>query len=249
MERRREEIRKYATAEELTAEAAEFFRISAAANIARTGRFTVALSGGSTPLSLYAHLGNDIYRHTIEWDKIFFFWGDERYVSVQSDESNARSAIDTLLFHVPVPQENIFLINTELPPAECAAEYENRIRNFFRDDICSFDLIFLGMGSEGHVASLFPYSMLLHEKEKLIGYVFVKEKDQYRISFTPRLINAAKKIVFLVTGRGKSAMLHTVLTLEEASDAIPASLIRPQDGELIWMIDEAASELLDEEIK
>ena len=208
--------------------------------IARQNRFTIALSGGSSPKKLYELLASDTYRHNIEWGKVFFFFGDERYVPLYHKDSNYLMAVRALFDPLNISQDHVFSVNTALPPADAARDYEEKIRNHFEAE-CRFDLILLGLGDNSHTASLFPYTKVLHEQKALVKEIFVDEVNMYRITFTAPLINAAHNIAFLVYGGGKAEAVHHILEDERNIEAYPAQLIKPLDGTLAWFMDEAAA--------
>lgn len=216
----------------------------AAESIEKNGKFTIALSGGSTPDKLFALLAAEPFISLIDWKNTFVFWGDERYLPVSDPDNNSHQAKKVLLNNVPIPAENIFIVPVNMTADKAAYHYEQTLKLFFKSQHPAFDLILLGMGDNGHTASLFPGTSILEEKNALVKEVFVKEVDMFRISFTAPMINAAKKILFLVTGKKKAGMLQTVLEGKQDFDKYPAQMISPANGKLIWYIDrEAASRL------
>jgi 6-phosphogluconolactonase len=223
----------------LPAAAAEEFTKAAEAS---TGPFRVALSGGSTPKALYALLADEKapYRARLPWDRLHFFWGDERCVPPDHADSNYRMALEALLSKVPVPPAHVHRIEGELPNAETAADkYEDTLVREF-DALPRFDWIFLGMGADGHTASLFPGTLAVTEKKKLVTSVWVPEKKTFRVTLTLPVLNAAKTVAFLVAGPDKADSVRLVWG-GEASPARPASLVRPVRGELLWLLDRAAA--------
>ncbi|HKD00864.1 MAG TPA: 6-phosphogluconolactonase [Terriglobales bacterium] len=235
-----EEIHVLPTAQELFEAAAREFVTQSAAAIAARGKFSVALSGGSTPKGLYALLAE---RPAIAWNKIYFFFGDERNVPPDDAESNYRMASEAMLTRVPVPRENIFRVPTEVDDAEAAAlRYQDTLRKFFalRDgEFPRFDLILLGMGSDGHIASLIPGTAALDEKVRLVVANWAPKLNSYRITFTFPVLNHAACAMFLASGPDKAPMIHQVL--EEQRADLPAARVHPLDGRLIWMLDQAAA--------
>jgi 6-phosphogluconolactonase len=227
--------------------AAKEFVSQAEAGIKAQGRFTVALSGGSTPRGLFSVLAAN-YRDRLPWDKMFIFWSDERHVPPESSESNYRMAYESLLSKVPVPQTNIFRIPAENPDArQVSAEYGETVRRFFQAPqgaFPQFDLILLGMGPDGHTASLFPGSSAVHEKERLVVSTWVEKLKTDRITFTAPLINRAKVVMFLIAGADKSEALREVLEGNQPAERYPSRLIHPADGRLIWLADQAAAATL-----
>ncbi len=204
--------------------------------------FTIALSGGSTPKHLYELLA-DAHREfhkQIDWASSHFFWTDERFVAPDHPESNFRMANEAMLSKVPVPKVNIHRVITENSnPEKTAENYARDIRSFFKTQtVPSFDLVLLGMGTDGHTASLFPETNALNETDKLVTAVWIKKFDTFRITLTLPVLTHAKNIVFLVSGGDKAAIVDEVLN--KKAD-YPARRVQPVDGELIWMIDDAAA--------
>ena len=218
-------VTHFDTPELLATAAANYFVQLSNEAIADKGKFTVALSGGSTPAALFALLATDEYSNKIDWKKIYFFWGDERCVALDSTENNAFNAKNILLSKVPIPKKNIFIIPVDETPVNAAIYYEATIKIFFKTDKPIFDLILLGMGDDGHTASLFPYTAILHEKNKLVKEVFLTEKNAWRISLTEPIINAAKNKLFLVAGKAKFEMLEIIWNEEKDIAKYPAQMI------------------------
>jgi 6-phosphogluconolactonase len=222
---------------------------TSAANEAVLGRGAAyfALSGGSTPKAMGQLLASDKYLRTIPWRGIDFFWSDERWVPVESEESNAGVALRTSLERAPVPKEKIHSYDTTADdPQIAAAEMEAKIRYLLPEDEFPprFDLIFLGMGDDGHTASLFPGTSAIQEDKKLVVAHHVPKLNADRLTFTPPLINAARQVVFLVSGSVKSHMLKNVLEGDYEPDLYPAQIVRPVNGRLIWLVDaDAAADL------
>jgi 6-phosphogluconolactonase len=241
------EIRTLTTPQELFAAAAEEVFRAAEEAVKERGRFTIALSGGSTPKSLYTLLATNA-RIALPWDRMFFFWGDERHVPPTDPESNYRMANEAMLSKVPVPASNIFRIPTENPDAPAAAEaYEQTLLHFFAlkpGQIPRFDMILLGLGPDGHTASLFPGTAGLNEKTKLVIANWVEKLKTSRISLTLPVLNAAECVAFLVSGTDKATVLKSVLEGDGAAEQYPAKLVRPTNGRLIWFVDRAAASAL-----
>lgn len=241
------EIRTLTTPQELFAAAAEEVIRAATEAVAQRGRFTIALSGGSTPKSLFNLLATNA-RTTLPWDRMFFFWGDERHVPPTDPDSNYRMADEAMLFKVPVPAGNVFRMAAENPDAAAAAEaYEKTLQKFFAlepGQFPRFDLILLGMGPDGHTASLFPGSAGLQEKSRLVIANWVEKFKTHRLSFTYPVLNAAACVTFLVSGTDKAPALKSVLESDAPGDQYPAKLVHPTDGKLIWLIDRAAASQL-----
>ncbi|HWX55020.1 MAG TPA: 6-phosphogluconolactonase [Verrucomicrobiae bacterium] len=227
--------------------AAEEFCRCAEAAIAERGRFTVALSGGSTPRSVYSLLAewNKSGFRKIAWNKIFIFFGDERHVPPDHPESNYRMANESLLSHVPIPSRNVFRVHAELDANVAAQQYEDQLRKFFDlkpDEWPRFDLIMLGLGDDGHTASLFPGSLALNEDRRLVVANWVEKFQQDRITFTYPVLNHAAQVMFLASGQGKAQILREVLHIK--SDVFPAQRVRPKNGVLLWLVDQDAARLL-----
>lgn len=212
--------------------------------VAQRGRFTIALSGGSTPRNLNTLLATNA-RTSLLWDRMFFFWGDERHVPPTDPESNYRMAEETLLSKIPVAPANVFRIPAENPDAAAAADaYEQTLRKFFGlqpGEFPRFDLILLGMGPDGHTASLFPGTAALQEKSRLVVANWVEKFKTSRITLTLPVLNAARSVTFLVSGTDKAAALQAVLQSNAPGDQYPAKLVQPTDGKLIWLVDRAAA--------
>jgi len=241
------DLRRMTTPQDLFRAAAdEVLRVAAQA-ISEHGRFTIALSGGSTPRSLFTLIAANA-SNALPWDKVFFFWGDERHVPPQDADSNYRMAQESLLSKVPVPAGNIFRIPAENPDAAAAAEgYEQTVRKFFETgpgEIPRFDVILLGMGPDGHTASLFPETPALQEKTRLVVANWIEKLKTYRITFTLPVLNAAACVFFLVSGTDKATVLREVLEGSAAGEKYPSKLVRPKEGKLIWFVDQAAASQL-----
>jgi 6-phosphogluconolactonase len=207
-------------------------------------RFTVALSGGSTPGSLYKLLASDNYRSRIDWTQVFFFFGDERFVLPDDPESNYRMARENLLERLDIPMENIFRWPTETGlPEEVAADYEQSLRDLFGAGAAlpRFDLVLLGLGADGHTASLFPDSPALNDTTRLAVANPVDKLGLYRLTFTFPLINSAENIVFLVSGAEKAEVVKEILEGRPESFNYPAQGIAPAHGNLAWFLDKPAS--------
>ncbi len=241
---------------ELNRAAADEFSRLARAAVARNGRFAVALAGGSTPKNVYSLLaGDDVANPAMRlpWEKIHFFFGDERHVPPDHADSNYHMASESLLSKVPIPQANIHRVRAELESAEEAADlYEIDVRDYFRPEVGDsnpdfvpvFDLIMLGMGPDGHTASLFPGSDALNENRRLVVANWVEKFNTFRITFTYRLINNASEVMFLVTGKDKTDMLHNVLEGDPSGKTYPSQGIKPVSGRLLWIIDRGAAAML-----
>ncbi len=237
--------------ERLAWEAAEEFVRQARESVERRGAFTVALPGGSTPRVLYALLageGGASFRAQLPWERIHVFWGDERHVPPDHPDSNYRMAREAMLSHVDIPPANVHRIRSENPDAGKAAdEYAEELRRFFHlpmDHFPHFDLVLLGMGADGHTASVFPGTGAVHELKRLVVAPWVEKFHSYRISLTPPVLNNAAHILFLVSGEDKAIALQAVVEGEYRPEHLPAQIIRPTAGRLLWMVDRPAARLL-----
>ena len=211
--------------------------------IVTRGRFTIALSGGNTPKKLYSLLGSEPYRSQIDWKLVDIFWGDERCVPPDSPDSNYRMAHEVLLSQIQIPAPQVHRMPADAPGRDAASlAYTQEMQSVFSTDgIPSFDLIQLGMGPEGHTASLFPHQPSLHETERLVVPVSVPKPPPDRLTFTPPILNAARNVLFLVTGADKADALQAVLEGEYNPDEYPAQIVRPPNGEVTWMLDTAVA--------
>jgi 6-phosphogluconolactonase len=217
--------------------------------IAARGRFIIALSGGSTPKAIFAQLAANHAegRSTVEWSEVEVFFGDERSVPADHPDSNFRMASEALLNHVPARADRVHRVQTELGGAAAAARYEEELRQTLQpsdDAPPRFDLILLGMGTDGHTASLFPGTRALYETQAWITHNPVPQLNTERITFTYPLINRAAEILFITAGPDKAAMLRNVLRGEPTGQIYPAQRIRPISGRLRWLVDEAAASAL-----
>jgi 6-phosphogluconolactonase len=236
------EIRVVNTAADLFQFAATEFAKAAGEAVAARGRFSVALSGGSTPKNLYSLLAGGT-TPPISWDKVFFFWGDERHVPPTDPDSNYRMTNEALLSKISARPENVFRIPAEEKDAGAAASaYEQTLRNFFRlqpGGLPRFDLILLGIGTEGHTASLFPGTSALEESHRLVAANWVEKLHTHRITFTLPVLNNAACVMFLVSGAGKAEIVQRIL--EGSGEELPAQRVHPSDGRLVWVVDGAAA--------
>ena len=247
------ELRVLDDAEALARAAAEEVARCAEAAVRERGRFTIALSGGSTPQRLYRLLADREapYRARIEWSAAHVFWGDERHVPPDHPDSNDRMAREALLDRVPVPADNIHRIHAELPDAAEAAEaYETELRRAFAlapGEAPRFDLVLMGLGTDGHTASLFPGSEAVHERERLVVAPWIDKLSSFRITLTLPVFERAAEVLFLVSGEDKAAALQAVfegVQGEPAPDRYPAQLVRPREGRLLWYADRTAASRL-----
>lgn len=242
-------ISVFQTAEALAQATAELIVKISMQAIEKRGRFVMSLSGGTTPEYLFTLLAKPAFRDQIPWNKTYIFWGDERFLPSDSKLNNANSAKILLLDHIAIPLKNINPISVEIEPDKAAKQYENVIKKFFKKDSPRFDLILLGLGENGHTASLFPGSDVVFENKKLVSEVYVAEQQMYRITMTPALINQAYNIIFLVEGKRKAGILKAVLNDQYQPEKYPAQVINPEDGNLYWFVDKKAAALLPTFIK
>jgi 6-phosphogluconolactonase len=233
----------YSSSEELSPAAAREFAAKAEEAIEERGRFTVVLAGGSTPETMYGILARD-YMGRIDWSKVYVFFGDERSVPPHHEDSNLKMASEVLLDHVPVA--NVHRIRGELPPDEAAEAYEEELRKFFQtEDGPRFNLILLGIGADGHTASLFPWTPALEVQDRWVVANPVPRLDTTRITLTIPVINAARAVIFLVEGQDKAEAVREILEGDADPRAYPAKLIQPPGGPE-WMLDQSAASLLSE---
>jgi 6-phosphogluconolactonase len=238
-------VRVFADAAELARAAAEEISSRILETLRDHDRFAWALAGGSTPRTLYRLLASDPYRRRLPWQALHFFWGDERHVPPDDPQSNYRMARETLLDAVPVPPGNVHRIAAEEPDAERAARlYEAELRAFFAlapAEWPRFDLVLLGLGPDGHTASLFPGSAAVRERERLVVAPWVEAQQAFRITLTPPVLSRARGAIFLVSGAEKAAALRAVVAGEPDPDRYPAQMVA---GNRWWMVDRAAARLL-----
>ena len=229
------------------------FVAAARAAIGAHGRFVTALSGGSTPRALFELLATERFASSVDWGRTHVCWGDERSVPPDAEASNYRMACEALLDHVPIPASHVHRIRGEEPPQLAAAGYERTLRTLFATPVgpprpvpgARFDLVLLGMGDNGHTASLFPGLHAVREAERWVVAESVAEVAMWRITLTPVVLNAAAEVVFLVSGADKAAMLHRVLDGPIRPDEFPAQIVAPHHGRLRWLVDAEAAALLE----
>ena len=230
----------------LSLQAAQYTVRIASESIADSGRFTIALAGGTTTGELYGLLGSEPFRSQIDWRLVHIFWGDERCVPHNSPDSNSYLVQEVLLNKISIPESQIHRMPADQPDRDAASQaYTVEMQHTFRTNgIPGFDLIHLGMGPEGHTASLFPHQASLHEKQRLVMPVSVPKPPPDRLTFTPPLLNAARNVLFLVTGSEKADALQAVLEGEYQPEEYPAQIVRPTNGEVVWMLDKNAAKNL-----
>lgn len=237
------QIRVFPNPDALAIGAAEHIRALAQVCIADHEQFSLVLSGGSTPMHAYRQLAIETPMQKLDWTKVQIFWGDERCVPPDHEQSNYRMAHEALLEHVPIPSENIYRMACEADPSIGAQGYEAILREQFpAQELPQFDLVLLGLGEDGHTASLFPGSEILTEHALWVAPVYVAHLDSWRVSLTLPVINAATNVMFLVSGESKARILDKIIKSASARE-YPAQRIDPQ-GELTWFIDRTAGQFL-----
>ena len=239
------EIKIVSDSAELNRVAAHEFKNSVDSAIAANGRFAVALSGGNTPRSVYSLLASD-YKTALPWDKVHIFFGDERSVPPDHPDSNYRMANEALFAKIAIPAGNVHRVRTELAPDAAAEDYDRQLRDFFNLSSGAwprFDLVLLGLGEDGHTASLFPGSSALEEKSRLVAATWVERMKTFRITLTYPVLNHAAAVEFLISGAGKAQILSQVLSSSSGA-TYPAQRIKPERGRLLWLVDDDAARLL-----
>ena len=245
--------------DELNWRVAEWIVDSIHEDLQQFDRFTIVLSGGSTPKKLYQLLASEEFNSKIDWERLHVFWGDERYVPFTDERNNAKMAFDTLLDHAPVPKSQIHIMRTDIPAEESASEYESILDQYFpgassrklqgasnalathHSPFTTFDLVLLGLGDNAHTLSLFPGEEVIHEKNRWVKSVFVREVNMQRITLTAPVVNLSRRVAFLVSGKDKAEAVSQVLLNDQAPDLYPAQVIKPIAGELFWFLDEPAA--------
>jgi 6-phosphogluconolactonase len=240
------DVRIFKDIEALSLAAAELFVEAAAQAIHARGRFLVALSGGSTPSGLYRLLSGEPFHDQIDWQGTFVFWGDERCVPPEDAGSNYHQAHEMLLQHIPIADENTQRIKGELEPAEASDDYAQTLKRFASPGLNwpRFDLVLLGMGADGHTASLFPGSHEEVTAPTLAVTADYQGRPAQRVTLTPPVFNSARVVLFLVTGADKAVSLSHVLSNVALPEQYPAQRIRPTDGQVTWLVDQAAGKHL-----
>ena len=245
MEKRtKREVRIYADLAELSRNAAQTIAGLANESLKKREKFSIALSGGKTPLALYRILGSE-YRDTIPWWQVHLFWGDERFVPQDDPQSNYGQASNELIRNIPIPESNVHPMPVDLHDPEVAArEYERELKNFFKTDPPIFDLILLGVGNDGHTASLFPGSPSLKERDRWVVSVVAPIEPPRRLSLTIPVLCSAQTVLFLVSGSDKRQIVREVFSgHNDASETYPAGMVSGRER-TIWFLDQAAAELL-----
>lgn len=235
----------YKTKQELLTDLARYIIKIAEQSISEQDYFNFVLTGGNSPKELYQMLSTT-YKDSIDWSKVYFFFGDERNVPFNHESYNGLMAKESILDPLGIAADHIFYVDTSLAPEKAAIEYQKAINKHFDGGDISFDLILLGMGDDAHTASLFPGTDILKMREATVDAVYVDKLSTYRISFTAPLINKAKNVAFLVFGESKAQAIKQVIEGEKSNPKLyPSQLIEPFDGHLTWFIDDQAASLLD----
>ena len=240
-----DDLEVFANAQELSDAVANRFVNGAIAAIESRGEFIVALSGGSTPRPVYASLASEPFVSRLDWSRIKFVWCDERCVPPDHESSNFRMVRESLLDHVDVADSNVHRMRGEDDPKEAARNYEQVLRTIMRTPSGPprtvpgkrFDLVLLGLGSDGHTASLFPRAASLEAGDRWVAAEYVHAVSMWRLTLTATLINSAAHVAFMVSGSTKAGIVQQVLERPTRSPQLPAQLINPTDGHLHWMID------------
>ena len=227
--------------DELNKEVADWLLAYSREVLQTQNRFTVALSGGSTPQRLYELLATAPYRSQIDWAKWHIFWGDERFVPLTDDRNNAKMAFETLLNRVSIPASQIHIFDTNLDPETAAARYELLLHQYFDAKNTTFDLVLLGMGDDGHTLSLFPNTAVVREEKAWVKAFYLEAQAMFRITLTAPVVNAAACVAFLITGKNKADILQKVRAKTSQPDLYPAQQIKPTKGRLVWFLDKAAA--------
>ncbi len=225
--------------------AADLFVEVANAAIGSTGSLSVALAGGSTPRTLYSLLASDAYSDKIDWSKVTFFFGDERNVPPDSPDSNFRMASETILMVPTIETRKVHRWRTELNHERAAADYEKQLQQHFGSPLPRFDIFLLGLGTDGHTASLFPHCPEIRISRQLAISTWVSKLGEQRLTMTFPVINNASSVIFLVSGEEKAATVRNVVEGDFLPDEFPAQLVKPTSGDLYWLLDEAAASTLE----
>jgi len=229
---------------EVLANLAAYFVTIANNAIVKTGKFSVALSGGSSPKKLYELLSSSLFKEKVDWHKVDFFFGDERYVPQTDSSSNYLMAKKALFEPLQIGPAHIFAVDTSLKVDNAAQQYAVAITKYFTADKIQFDLVLLGLGDNSHTASLFPHTTVLHDTIPSVKAVYLEDQKKYRITFTAPLINQAHHVAFLVYGDSKAKAVHHIIEDEKDFENFPAQLIVPLEGNLEWFLDTGAASQL-----
>lgn len=234
-------INIYPTEEKLIGALADYIIASANQSIEKNNRFSFVVSGGNSPQKLYALLASPALKKKVAWERVDFFFGDERYVPKTDPDSNYRMVKQVLFDPLHIDASHIFSIDTTKDPQVAAKEYTDVITHYFSGYTCRFDFVLLGLGDNAHTASLFPATVVLEDRLPAVSSVYLSDKKLFRITMNAPLLNLASRITFLVYGEAKSTAVYNVLKGESDAEQFPAQLISPKNGELKWFMDKAAA--------
>ena len=240
------ELHVFKTPEETIKGLADYLVTIVNNSINKRGECNLVLSGGNSPKKLFELLATANYRDRVDWQNIWFFFGDERYVPFTDNDNNGLMAKRSLFDALGIEESKIFYINTSLSPKEAADDYEKKIKAHFGSKPVQFDLVLLGLGDNAHTASLFPYTSVVHENKSLVSSLYIDEIKAYRITMTAPLINNAFNIIFLVYGETKATAVYNILKGPKDIDKFPAQIINPKNGIVNWFLDDAAASLLEQ---
>jgi 6-phosphogluconolactonase len=237
-------LHKVANAQELASAAADWLIYTINNCLQQQERCSLALSGGNTPKMLHHALTMQENIDRVDWTKVDFFWGDERYVSFTDERNNAKMAYETLLNFLPVTEQQIHIMRTDIEPADAALDYEKTLRTYFEKRTQYIDIVLLGMGDDGHTLSLFPQTPVIDEQTHWVRAFYLSAQSMYRITLTAPFVNKSADVAFLVSGAGKAQALKEVLQGDKNIHQYPSQIIQPESGELHLFVDEAAAALL-----
>jgi 6-phosphogluconolactonase len=237
-------IHAYPSKDKLVTATTEHVVNSIGQAIEERGLCNIALAGGNTPREIYSMMAGSAYRDRVDWNRLHLFWGDERMVPPEHQDSNFRMVQETLLDHVKIPAGNVHRIRGEITPEQAAREYAELLHSHFKADLPRFDLILLGIGEDGHTASLFPGTDAVEECVKHVTAVFVPRLDTWRVTLTFPVLNAAREILFLAAGRSKADIVQRIISIKQPAKEFPASMVNPENGTLHWMLDSEAMVLI-----
>ncbi len=243
------EFHIFESEEQLAQESAHFIAEQAKEAIEARGRFSLSLAGGFTPLDTYRLLPHAFESKDVDWSRVYLFWSDERCIPVQAAEHHFRMAHANFIDFVPIPEENIKMIVCEDDPKEIATVYEQILREYFEEEgEARFDLVLLGIGEQGEVASIFPGSDVIQAEDRWVVAESIESKGEWRLTLTPEAINAARSVAYIARGKRKSVPVSRSLADEGDPDEWPARAIDPQKGELHWFLDTTAALLMDDKV-
>jgi 6-phosphogluconolactonase len=234
------EVRVYDTPEEVTKALADLFVTCGREAIETRGRYAVSLAGGTTPKAAYQLLGTPAYTQALDWTRVYIFFGDERCVPPDNDQSNYRMANDAFMRAVGIPRENIQRMRGEADPADAAAQYRDQLVAVLGEEP-RFDLVMLGVGPDGHTASLFPGADPTESDSMMVRAVYSSSQEQWRITLTPSVLNNSRIVVFACEGQGKASIVKQIREGDYDPRTFPAQIIAPRDGRLVWLLDRAAA--------